>query len=138
MDVLGCLTGIAAGAGVGFAAARYFLPPRKKAIVARLRALLEQLPVELIIRSRGEGRTIFANGSGSRGCGFDDGEPPSSIPDIGGQEVEPIQAAKDRRVTLRRAEVDRERKWSPRVPRRERSRRRRGEVPECDGQCCSK
>ena len=108
MDVLGCLTGIAAGAGVGFAAARYFLPPRKQAIVARLRALLEQLPVELIIRSRGEGRTIFANGSGSRGCGFDDGEPRSSIPDIGGQEVEPIQAAKDRRVTLRRAEVDRE------------------------------
>ena len=60
MDVVGSFAGIAAGAALGFALARYLLPPRKKAILTYLRGLLEQLPAEVIIRTRGEGRIVFA------------------------------------------------------------------------------
>ncbi len=66
MALLGWLSGIAAGVGAGFAVARYLLPPTKKAIVARLGALLRQLPVDVVIRRRSDDRTIFANDYGAQ------------------------------------------------------------------------
>lgn len=108
MDALGWVTGVAAGTGAGFAAARYLVPPRKKAIVAALRALLGQLPVDVVIRGRGAGRTIFANNFDARARVLDDGEPNQINPDIAVQELEPIQAAGDQRLTTSRSEVERE------------------------------
>ncbi len=89
MDVIGWLAGVAAGAGAGFAVARYLLPPPRKAVVARLRALLEQLPVDVMIRSRVDGRTIFAKELSASSAS---GDPKLTVPGIEGQARESSQA----------------------------------------------
>lgn len=108
MDVLGCLTGVAAGAGVGFAVARYVLQPRRKAILANLRALLDQLPVEVIIRRRGENEIVFANERSARQSGLDHGEAGGNTPNIAGHAVERILAEDDLRLAPGGPEVERE------------------------------
>ena len=96
MDLIAGLIGVAAGAGVGFAAARYILPPPRRAIVARLRALLEQLPVEVVIRSRGAGRTIFAHVLDAPSkSGGDSGAPSAGVPATAGRELPRTQAVDD-------------------------------------------
>jgi PAS domain S-box-containing protein len=98
MDVLGWLTAIAAGASVGFASARYLLPPRKQAILARMRALLEQLPIQVIIRRHGNGEIVFANGLSARNCGLGRAGPEGTDSTIAGGEIERFLAEDDQRL----------------------------------------
>jgi PAS domain S-box-containing protein len=100
MDVLGWLAGVAAGAGVGFAAARYLVPPRKKVILVYLRALLEQLPIEVIIRRRGAGGIVFANERSVLNCGLDPVESKASIAGHADHEFEGILAEDDHGLTF--------------------------------------
>lgn len=108
MDALGWLTAIAAGAGVGFASARYLLPPRKKAILACMRTLLEQLPIEVIIRRRGNGGIVFANGLSAKRCGLDHARPEGSSAALTGCEVERFLAEDDQRLARGEPETVRE------------------------------
>ena len=101
MDVAGSLAGLAVGAGLGFAAARYLVPPRQKSILARLRTLLDQLPIEAIIRSKGEGRIVFANERSARVGALARNHTSASIPDAAGSGFERILA-------LDESEVERE------------------------------
>jgi len=108
MDVLGYLTAVAAGAGAGFAFARYLLQPRKKALVVYLRALLEQLPIQVVIRRRGDSRIVFANEQSARQSGFGHADPDGDFPNIAGHELERILAEDDRCLTQGGTEVERE------------------------------
>jgi PAS domain S-box-containing protein len=98
MDVLGWLTAVAAGAGGGFAVARYLLQPRRKAILAIMRALLEQLPVEVVIRRRGESQIVFANERSHRQSGLDHGGTDGNTPNIAGYDIERILSEDDVRL----------------------------------------
>jgi PAS domain S-box-containing protein len=98
MDVLGYLTAVAAGAGAGFAFARYLLQPRKKALVVYLRALLEQLPIQVVIRRRGDSRIVFANERSARQSGLGHADPDGNFPDIAVHELEPALAEDDLRL----------------------------------------
>jgi PAS domain S-box-containing protein len=108
MDVLGYLAAVAAGAGAGFAVARYLLQPRKKAVVVYLRALLEQLPIQVVIRRRGDSRIVFANEQSARQSGLGHADPDGNFPNIAGHELERILAEDDRSLTQGGTEVERE------------------------------
>jgi PAS domain S-box-containing protein len=88
MYALGSLVGIAAGAGAGFAAGHYLLQPRKKAILAYLESLLDELPVEIVVRRHGTGRIVYANRRSVRRDGVEnDASPNPGIPECAGPEI---------------------------------------------------
>jgi len=109
MYALGSLIEIAAGAGAGFAIARYLLKPPRKAILAYLHSLLEELPVEILIRRRGEGRIIYANTRSARYFGFEKNDSANpSIADFAGPEVEGIVTKRDRHLNFNGAAIENE------------------------------
>lgn len=109
MDALGSLVGIAVGAGVGFATARYWVKPRKKLVLAYLQALLEELPVQVVIRRRGDGRIVFANRQMAQQFGFENGGlSERSLADVAGSEVEQIVTEGVPRLRLGGAGVEHE------------------------------
>ncbi len=109
MYSLGSLVGVAAGMGVGFAAAHYLLKPRKKTIVAYLQSLLDELPAEIVVRRRAGGHVVYASKRGVQQLGGKNDPLPgqsASDPPVPGSGR--ITAESNQVLALQEAEVERE------------------------------
>ena len=109
MYALGTLVGISAGIAVGFAAAHYLPKPRKKTIVAYLQSLLDELPVEIVVRRQAGGQVVYTRKRGAHQFVRENGGLPSqSNSDSAGSPNGRSAAKSDQALEFREAPVERE------------------------------